>query len=140
MDEGRLLVFVEKNGGWAPLLADLRTSGAECTEYNDLQAVLDALAQGDCDGILTSKALLEAHPELGASDVLVLLADELSDATDARFAQSPRDIGSMRFAPPRIEQVDRREVIELWSQPWLLLVLAMALAAEWSLRRRWGRL
>ncbi len=64
----------------------------------------------------------------------------LSDATDARFAQSPRDIGSMRFAPPRIEQVDRREVIELWSQPWLLLVLAMALAAEWSLRRRWGRL
>lgn len=64
----------------------------------------------------------------------------LSDATDARFAASPRDVGTLRFAPPRVEQVDRREVIELWSQPWLLLVLALALAAEWSLRRRWGRL
>ena len=109
MDDGRLLVFLEKNGGWAPLLADLRTSGAQCIEHDDLQAVLEALAQGDCDGILTSKALLEAHPELGASDVLVLLADELSDATDADLIDPFATLGDRSVLRTLDRHLDRIE-------------------------------
>lgn len=64
----------------------------------------------------------------------------LSDATAGRHAASLRELGTLRFAPPRVEEVDRREVIELWSSPLLLLLLALLLGAEWTLRRHWGRL
>lgn len=64
----------------------------------------------------------------------------LSEATDARHAERPSDIGTLRFVEPRVEEVDRREVIELWSSPMLLVLLGLLLGTEWTLRRHWGRL
>ena len=42
--------------------------------------------------------------------------------------------------PPRAVEVDRRQVVDLWSHPGVLLFFLLLLGAEWTLRRRWGRL
>jgi uncharacterized membrane protein len=68
------------------------------------------------------------------------LLEALSDATDGRHLTDPSRAGSLRFSEPRVEEVDRREVIDLWSSPWFFALLGGLLAIEWSLRRRWGRL
>lgn len=68
------------------------------------------------------------------------LLEALSEATDGRHLNDPTRADSLRFAAPRVEEVDRREVIDLWSSPWFFALLAGLLATEWSLRRRWGRL
>lgn len=64
----------------------------------------------------------------------------LSDATHGRHVKDAGRLRGLRFAPPRVEEVDRREVIQLWNAPWLFALLAALLALEWTLRRRWGRL
>ena len=74
---------------------------------------------------------IEPRPELLAA---------LSNASDGRHLDDPSRAGSFRFAEPRVEEVDRREVIDLWSSPWFFALLGTLLAIEWSLRRRWGRL
>jgi hypothetical protein len=68
------------------------------------------------------------------------LLDALSNASDGRHLDDPSRAGSLRFAEPRVEEVDRREVIDLWSSPWFFALLGGLLAIEWTLRRRWGRL
>jgi uncharacterized membrane protein len=68
------------------------------------------------------------------------LLEALSDATGGRHLDDPDRAASFRFAEPRVEEVDRREVIDLWSSPWFFALLCSLLALEWSLRRRWGRL
>lgn len=48
-------------------------------------------------------------------------------------------LGDLPILPAAIEQVGRREVLDVWSNPWVLLLFALTLGAEWALRRRWGR-
>jgi hypothetical protein len=46
----------------------------------------------------------------------------------------------LAFAEPKMEQVNRRRVIALWNQSWVLALLGLLFGTEWILRRRWGRL
>ncbi|MBU6159525.1 MAG: VWA domain-containing protein [Myxococcales bacterium] len=65
----------------------------------------------------------------------------LSEATGGRHLQLPDDtVSRLPLQEARIEQVNRRRVVQVWSSPLVLVVLAALLALEWSLRRRWGRL
>ena len=68
------------------------------------------------------------------------LLEALSDASGGRYLENPARADALRFTEPRVEEVDRREVIDLWSSPWFFALLGGLLAIEWSLRRRWGRL
>jgi len=47
---------------------------------------------------------------------------------------------NLEFLPARVQQVDDRQVIDVWNSPYLLALLALLLGTEWSLRRRWGRM
>lgn len=78
--------------------------------------------------------------ELRDIDPRPALLEALSDATDGRHVDDAGRVDGFRFAEPRVEEVDRREVIDLWSSPWFFALLGGLLAVEWSLRRRWGRL
>jgi uncharacterized membrane protein len=46
--------------------------------------------------------------------------------------------GDLELLPPRVVRVDRRQDVELWNRPALLLVAIAFLCAEWALRRRRG--
>lgn len=46
----------------------------------------------------------------------------------------------LRFQDPRYVQVHQRELVQLWDNLFLFLTILALLAAEWTLRRRWGRL
>lgn len=78
--------------------------------------------------------------ELRDIDPRPALLEALSGATGGRHLDAPARVDGLRFADPRVEEVERREVIDLWSSPWFFALLGGLLAVEWSLRRRWGRL
>lgn len=63
----------------------------------------------------------------------------LSAASEGGRHGDDLDPDSLSFAPARTVQVDRRNIVHVWNTPWLLGVLALMLAVEWSMRRRWGR-
>ncbi|MCB9506494.1 MAG: hypothetical protein H6697_02360 [Myxococcales bacterium] len=122
------------DGGRAALRLSIDTPGA-------YEVVADApLADGterrDREVFLVlprSRELRDIEPR---PDLLAALAE----AGGGR-AVGPHDaVGNLEFLPAQVEQVDRREVVELWSSPWTLALLALILGGEWSLRRRWGRL
>jgi hypothetical protein len=84
--------------------------------------------------IAESMELREIEPR---NDLLVAL----SEATGGRHLQLPDGaVSRLPLQEARIEQVNRRRVVQVWSSPLVLVVLAALLALEWSLRRRWGRL
>ena len=68
------------------------------------------------------------------------LLQALSEASGGRSRLAPARAGGLDFEPARVEQIDRRRVIDIWSAPWLLLAFVVVLGLEWGLRRRWGRL
>lgn len=68
------------------------------------------------------------------------LLEALSEATGGRHLDRPDRARNLEFREARVEEVNRRHVIDLWNAPWVLLVFVGLLGAEWTLRRRWGRL
>ncbi len=68
------------------------------------------------------------------------LLEALSTASEGRhFARADR-VRGLTFREARVEEVNRRQVLDLWNVPWVLAVFLGLLASEWTLRRRWGRL
>jgi hypothetical protein len=68
------------------------------------------------------------------------ILEALSEASEGTHRVLPGRIGDLRFDPARVRRVDRREVVELWTSPWVLMLFVVLLGTEWTLRRRWGRL
>lgn len=69
------------------------------------------------------------------------LLEMLASTTNGGFELLPDlDVGDFHFKEPRVVQVNRRHVIEMWDSLLVLLVICGLLGAEWWLRRRWGRL
>ncbi len=99
--------------------------GDEGTEIRDEELVLAVASSLELADIEPRNDLLAALA--GASGGVALEADEVS----------PSDL---TFAPAQVEQVNRRRVIDLWNSGWVLALLGLLLGAEWTLRRRWGRL
>lgn len=69
------------------------------------------------------------------------LLSAVAGASDGYHAELPDfSADALKLKPPRFVKVNHRRVIQLWDHFAIFLVIIGLLAAEWSLRRRWGRL
>lgn len=69
------------------------------------------------------------------------LLKKIADVTDASHFVLPRHSpDSLRFNDPRFVEVHQREVVQLWDNLFIFLVILSLLGTEWMLRRRWGRI
>ncbi len=83
----------------------------------------------------------DASAELDRPAADGALLSEVAERTGGRYVAKADEIpADLPFAEPRIVRVDRREDIELWSGPHLLLLALLFLGLEWGLRRRSGYL
>ncbi len=82
---------------------------------------------------LDSQELRSIEPR---ADVLQAIAEK----TGGSFHLLPDFDSDMVFKEPRVVQVNRRRVIDLWDTLWVLVIICGLLGTEWTLRRRWGRL
>jgi uncharacterized membrane protein len=96
----------------------------------------------DEDLVLVSYDSPELRDILPRNDLLLAISQASQGgqrlqlpASDAETLQE-----SLTFAPPRVVKVERRRLISLWDAWWAFGLLAILLATEWLLRRRWGRL
>jgi uncharacterized membrane protein/Mg-chelatase subunit ChlD len=69
------------------------------------------------------------------------LLDSIATAADGQ-AVDVDEVGpeTFNFAEPRTVRVNRRTVIQLWDSFAVFAIILVLLGAEWTLRRRWGRL
>ena len=128
--------FVTDARGRAPIAFTPEREGAW-----EVEAVVDVEGE-PAEGLRDEDVFLSVESMVEYRDIEPRpeLLRALSEATQGRSVDSPGRLSGARFAPPRVAEVDRREVIQLWNAPWLFALLALLLALEWSLRRRWGRL
>ena len=68
------------------------------------------------------------------------LLEAIADHTDGSYDLLPDFDGDMAFKEPRVVEVNRRKVIDLWDTLWVLVIICGLLGTEWTFRRRWGRL
>ena len=67
------------------------------------------------------------------------LLERLSSETGGQFIELPSEVPDLEFAEPRVVKVNLRSIISVWDHPVTLVLLILLLAAEWILRRRFGR-
>ena len=65
------------------------------------------------------------------------LLREVAEVTGGDFSAGDH-LPELRLTPPEVVEVGRRRDVPLWDRGWSLALLAVALCAEWLLRRRWG--
>jgi hypothetical protein len=72
------------------------------------------------------------------------LLQEVADRSGGQFFRAPEIDGLARAiaSHPRfqVSQSERATTVELWNAPWLLGILILLLATEWTLRKRSGML
>lgn len=69
------------------------------------------------------------------------LLKKIADASGGKFVRAGRSaLAKLPFEAPRVDRVSNRKSVDVWSAPWILVLFVLLLAAEWHLRRRWGRL
>ena len=115
--------FVADETGLYRLVASTQGEGAEL--LTDTQLLLTIPSQLEWADLEPRPELLQGLAESGGGT--------FSEADDLSFSQ-------LTFAEPKMEQVNRRRVIALWNQSWVLALLGLLFGTEWILRRRWGRL
>ncbi|RVU48880.1 hypothetical protein EA187_05490 [Lujinxingia sediminis] len=69
------------------------------------------------------------------------LLERIAEHTEGHHTLLPElNPTRLDFNPPRFVEIHQRRVVQLWDSALLFLIVLGLLAAEWSLRRRWGRL
>ncbi len=69
------------------------------------------------------------------------LLREIASITDGSLHKLPRSgIPPLSFVDPEVVEVGRKQNHDIWDRWGWLALLIGAIAAEWSLRRRWGHL
>lgn len=69
------------------------------------------------------------------------LLEDIADATGGSVHTLPeRSLPDLSFVDPEVVEIGRKKNVDLWDRWAWLALFAAAFAAEWSLRRRWGRL
>ena len=111
MDDGRLIVLLEPDGGWEQLLLDLEASGAQCTAIDRWDQALDLLKQSQFDGFITSKALLSTHPEISTLDVVLLIADDLKESPEPELIDPFAALGDRSVLRTLDRHLDRIETL-----------------------------
>lgn len=91
----------------------------------------------DTDVTLSIVAVDEFRDVLPREDLL----ERISDATGGQHLNwDATTAGGLELRPPRTVRVNRRTVIHLWDSVFVFALILVLLGAEWTLRRRWGRL
>jgi uncharacterized membrane protein len=67
------------------------------------------------------------------------LLNAIAEATGGAFEAIPGgDLPRLALADPEVVEIGRRKSVPIWDRAWYLAALALTLAGEWVLRRRWG--
>jgi hypothetical protein len=67
------------------------------------------------------------------------LLSAIAEATGGRFSALPGgSLPELAMADPEVVEIGRRKAVPIWDRAWFLGALALTLAGEWVLRRRWG--
>jgi hypothetical protein len=67
------------------------------------------------------------------------LLSALAEATGGAFEALPGGgLPRLALADPEVVEIGRRKAVPIWDRAWFLAALALSLAGEWALRRRWG--
>jgi uncharacterized membrane protein len=67
------------------------------------------------------------------------LLSALAEATHGAFEALPGGgLPRLAIADPEVVEIGRRKAVPIWDRAWFLAALALSLAGEWILRRRWG--
>jgi len=85
-------------------------------------------------------AVRASGPELADPAPRPKLLAALAEATGGKSMALPTsgEVPDLPMIPPQVVEVGARKDRPIWDRPWPLLVLVLALGAEWVLRRRWG--
>ncbi len=63
----------------------------------------------------------------------------LAETTGGAFEAIPGGgLPNLALADPEVVEIGRRKAVPIWDRAWYLAALALVLAGEWVLRRRWG--
>ena len=118
---------------------DLELSVAEPGAYT-----LWAEAELDATGSVSDEDIFLSLNESRELRDILPRPELLQALTDAATADSEHgtdlDADELAFADAQTVQVNRRRIIDMWNTPYSLGAIALLLAFEWVLRRRWGRL
>lgn len=94
---------------------------------------------GGPDVATAAVAVRGAGPEDADAAPRPELLSAMAEATGGSFTAVPGGgLPEPRLAEPEIVEIGRRKATPIWDRAWYLAGIALALAAEWTLRRRWG--
>lgn len=94
---------------------------------------------GPTDTATAAVAVRGAGPEDADAAPRPELLSAIAEATGGHFAVAPDErVPALALADPEVVEIGRRKALPLWDRVWYLGALALALGAEWVLRRRWG--
>ena len=119
--------------------AELRLALPEPGAYDLRATVKNAAGQllEDHSTLLVVPQVHEHRDIVPRPDLLAAIAR----ATEGQALSLPRDaLDQVKLQAPRAVTVNRRRVIQLWDSALTFALILTLLGAEWSLRRRWGRL
>lgn len=98
-----------------------------------------ARAEGGAEAASAAVAVRGAGPEDADAAPRPELLQALAETTGGAFSALPDgDLPDLRLADPEVVEIGRRKAVPIWDRWWTLAALALALSAEWVLRRRWG--
>jgi uncharacterized membrane protein len=93
----------------------------------------------DGENATAAVAVRGAGPEDADAAPRPELLSALAEATGGAFDTIPGGgLPRLAMADPEVVEIGRRKAVPIWDRAWTLAVLALALAGEWVLRRRWG--
>jgi uncharacterized membrane protein len=91
------------------------------------------------DTATAAVAVRGAGPEDADAAPRPELLRAIAEATGGAFDVIPGgDLPKLALADPEVVEIGRRKAVPIWDRAWYLAALALALAGEWILRRRWG--
>jgi uncharacterized membrane protein len=98
-----------------------------------------AHGEGGKDTATGAVAVRGAGPEDADAAPRPDLLSAIAQATGGRFAALPGgSLPELALADPEVVEIGRRKAVPIWDRAWFLGALALSLAGEWVLRRRWG--
>jgi uncharacterized membrane protein/SAM-dependent methyltransferase len=98
-----------------------------------------ARGEGDATTATAAVAVRGAGPEDSDAAPRPELLSAVAEATGGAFSAIPGGrMPRLEIADPEVVEIGRRKSVPIWDRAWYLGALALCLAAEWVLRRRWG--
>jgi hypothetical protein len=98
-----------------------------------------AHGEGGQDTATGAVAVRGAGPEDADAAPRPELLSAIAEATGGRFSALPGgSLPELALADPEVVEIGRRKAVPIWDRAWFLGALALSLAGEWILRRRWG--